>query len=211
MYTGAELMVRPKLERFGDSVANNSLFAVEQIFRNSLTTAAAQHCRVFASLTKQAEVSVLLEPRLQKHSSLCALMAGSIADLINHPTSATKQTSLVWFFRSASMQGMHPSIASGAQAAKQHKFLPEPLDSLSSPVDKVEDVLGSEMPTTVVPLTTLIVMIGGVLMINLWPTAHFIIIYYLCISQTLLLVHLINQLKEVAAAIKISLHSRNLL
>ena len=167
LYVGAELIVRPKLERFGDSMVNNSLFAVEQMFRSSLTTAAAQHCRVFASLTKQADVSVLLEPRLQKHSSLCALMAGSIADLINHPTSATKQTSLVWFFRSASMQGMHPSIASGPQAEKQQKFLSVPLDSLSSPVDKVEDVLGSEMPTTVVSLTTLTIMIGGVLLINL--------------------------------------------
>ena len=174
-YAGVKLIVRLRLERLGDSIESNSLLAVEQMFRNGLTTAAADHCQLFASLTKKACVSILLQPHLQKYSSLCAQMAGRFAELINQPSSTTKQMSLVWYFHSASIQGIHPTMDSARQTklltntTQGKKFLGAVLDPLGS-----VNIFGKGTPTAVVSVTTLILTIGGALLINLWSTAHFV-------------------------------------
>lgn len=167
MYAGAVLTVRPRLERLGDSEGDNSLLAVEQMFWNSLTPDAAEHCRLFASLTRQAEVSVLLESHLQKHSSLCARMAGKIAEQINYPSSMTKHMSFIWYFHSASIQEGVDSSLGGTGPSAERTNAQKKNFVTNAVAGSLFGGIGLALPTAVVSVTTLVLMIGGAVMINL--------------------------------------------
>ena len=101
---GAGVIFHAKWEKLGDSRETNHPFAIENFVQQLLPEFTAHHCQIFASVTRQANVSVVLEASSPQFSSKCASAASFIAHQINFPSLHLLKSTIVSYFDSAYVQ-----------------------------------------------------------------------------------------------------------